>query len=120
MSNLIEKAVSEFVQKNHCEYLKDKLFELVTCDDVVDAIMVKQNKMMFNWRFKSELSDINNNRENAGLQRIKPRPIDLDLIEDEFNFLQQTSTNWQKDMRKAISKVMGIAKSNGTRYERIQ
>ena len=118
MSNLIKEAVDKFISENNCAGLRDKLLELVTCDNVVDAIIVRQEKIMFNWKLKSELSAINGERANAGLRAIKPQPFEVDLIADAFQYLQQTSSNWRKDMRKAISKIMGVAKNNDGRFER--
>lgn len=118
MSNLINEAVDKFVKENNCENLKEKLLELVTCDNVVDAIIVRQEKIMFNWKLKSELSAINEERANAGLKPIKPNSLEVDLIADTFQYLQQTNGNWRKDMRKSISQIMGISKNKNGSFER--
>ena len=118
MSNLIKEAVEKFVSENNCVELREKLLELVTCDNVVDAIIVRQEKIMFNWKLKSELGAINEERANAGLRPLKPNSLEVDLIADTFQYLQQTNGNWRKVMRKSISQIMGIAKNSDGRYER--
>jgi hypothetical protein len=119
MKNMIERVVNKFINENNCPNLRENLIKMLMSDEVFDAMTVKQSKVSFKWKLKNQMLIINNDRENAGLNPIIIRPIDEDLIEDEFYFLQQTNNNWQKDMKKAIIKVMGGLKNNDLGCERV-